>query len=142
MNGVKNNRSLIIKLVVISAILLWWFFPTRIVSFQPSDVSEIYIIDRTHGEEVTITDPDDINHIITNLNSVSMRKSGLAFGFGLYYDVTIYGQNGKILSAFVIQMTTEIKKGILFYRVYQSDGPYIDIDFITSIFKSYGTEWD
>lgn len=140
MDFIKKNRSLIIWLVVISTILIWWFFPIKIVSFQPSDVSEIYIMDRTHGDEVTITDSDEINHIITNLNAVTVRKSGLALGFGLSFDVTIYDNSGKPLSTFVIQSPNEIKKSILFYSVYKDDGPYIDEDFIENIFESYGTQ--
>lgn len=134
-----RNRSFIIQLVVIVTILIWWFFPIKIVSFQPSDVSKIHIMDRTHGDEVTITDSDEINHIITNLNAVSVRKSGLALGFGLSFDVTIYDHSGNTLSTFIIQSDNKIKKGILFYSVYQDDGLHIDQDFFEDIFERYGT---
>ena len=92
MNRKKKWR--VILLAVIAILIIYYGLtniPREIVAIAPSEVSSIYIFDGNTGKSITITQRNDIEHIIENLNSITFRKDKWSLGYmGYSFRTTIY----------------------------------------------------
>jgi len=60
-------------------------------------VSSIYIFDGHTGKSITIIDRNDIEHIIENLNSITLRKDKWSlFYMGFGFRTTIFKKDGGV----------------------------------------------
>ena len=106
--------SFIITIVVCYGLT---YIPRKIVAIEPSKVSTINIFDGSTGKSIIVTDRENIDHIIRNLNSITFRKDKLSLGYmGYSLNTTIYKSNGTIYKKFIINSTDTIRKDPFFYR--------------------------
>lgn len=121
---------LIIAIIVFSGVI-WWNVPTFIINISPSKVSEIKIFDGNTGKAIIITDTTDIEHIINNLNEISVKKERISFGvMGYSFRTTIYKTNGSVYKEFIINSSNTIRKDPFFYRDISGS---IDYDYIQNL---------
>ncbi|MGD9678524.1 MAG: hypothetical protein AB7V16_09285 [Vulcanibacillus sp.] len=133
----RNKKKLItmlsISIIIISG-LIWWNIPSSIISIQPSEVSKIGVFDGNTGKTTTIINMIDIEHIIKNLNSVSLKKEKISFGYmGYSFKITIYKLNGDIYKKFIINSSNTIRKDPFFYR---DSSESIDYDYIQKLIQN------
>ena len=107
-------------IAIIIAIVICYgltYIPRKIVTIEPSKVSTINIFDGITGKSIIVTDRENIDHIIRNLNSITFRKDKLSLGYmGYSFNTTIYKSNGTIYKKFIINSTGTIRKDPFFYR--------------------------
>ena len=131
----KNKKLLIgicVIFVIIIGSLIWWNAPCSITNIAPSEVSKIEIFDGNTGKSITITDASDIEHIITNLNKVSLKKEKISLGYmGYSFRTTVYKDNSEVYKEFIINSSNTIRKDPFFYR--DSSGS-IDYKYIQKLF--------
>ncbi|WP_422449109.1 hypothetical protein [Thermoanaerobacterium sp. DL9XJH110] len=132
----KNKRTFIgilcVIVVIIIGSLIWWYTPCSITNIAPSAVSKIKVFDGNTGKSITITDASDIEHIITNLNKVSLKKEKISLGYmGYSFRTTVYKDNGEVYKEFIINSSNTIRKDPFFYR--DSSGS-IDYKYIQKLF--------
>ncbi|GAB6085077.1 hypothetical protein [Alkaliphilus crotonatoxidans] len=97
--------------------MLWWSIPRPITNIKPSKVSKIEIFDGNTGKSITITNTNDIEHIINNLNSVTLKLEKISFGYmGFSLKTTIYRDDGNVYKKFIINSSNVIRKDPFFYR--------------------------
>ncbi len=116
----KNRKLIGICLIVVSIIggLIWWNIATSITNIPPTEVSKIEIFDGNTGKSVVITDATNIEHIIENLNAVSIKKEKVSLGYmGYSFRTTIYKTDGTVYKKFIINSSNTIRKDPFFYRV-------------------------
>jgi len=108
----KNRKWTIIAVPLVFLLLFaLTYIPHKVVSIDPSKVSEITVFDGNTGYNVEITDRTDINHIINNLNEVTFQK-------------------GKSIKELIINSNDTIKyKGFFYTSVSNS----IDYDYIKQL---------
>lgn len=121
----KKRKSVpIIVLVIILAILI---VATAICCFMPkafgravdpSDVDHINIVDGNTGVRFVVDDQEDIRYIIENIQSKSLRRSGISIGrMGYLFSISYADNNDKtIIPAFFINGEDTIRKDPFFYR--------------------------
>lgn len=135
----KNNKMIIGILCTIAVIiiggLIWWNAPCSITDIAPSKVSKIEIFNGTTGRSITITDSADIEHIINNLNTISLKKEKISLGYmGCRYITTVYKANGNVYKKFIISSSDTIRKDPFFY---QDSSASIDSEYIHKLFDKY-----
>ena len=133
----KSKKLLIIMpcviIVAIIGISIWFNAPSSIINISPSEVSNIKIFNGTTGKSITITDANEISHIIDNLNTVSLKKDKVSLGYmGYVFRITIYKANGKEYKEFIINSKNTIRKDPFFYR---DNFASIDFDYIQQLFN-------
>jgi len=84
---------------------------------SPSDVAQIYVFDGKTGKEFTISNPEDIQYIVENIKSHSMRRDGISLGkMGYGFRITYFDGNGKeVTSTFILNSNDCICKDPFFY---------------------------
>lgn len=121
--------------VIIIGGLIWWNAPCSITNIAPSKVSKIEIFNGGTGRSITITDSADIEHIINNLNTISLKKEKISLGYmGCSYITTVYKANGNVYKKFIINSSDTIRKDPFFY---QDSSGSIDSEYIHKLFDKY-----
>jgi hypothetical protein len=132
---IKNKLMIILCLVIFINIcgIIWWNVPGSLTNIKPSDVSKIGIFDGNTGTAITITKISDIEHIINNLNAVTLKKEKVSLGrMGYSFKTTIYKANGKVYREFIINSSDTIRNDPFFYKNSLSS---IDYAYIRDLIK-------
>ncbi|MDG5789261.1 hypothetical protein QA612_17515 [Evansella sp. AB-P1] len=131
MNDKAKKRIFIFIPIVLLLAFAMTYIPHSVVSMEPNKVSKITIFDGNTGYDIEITDEDQIDHIITNLNAVTFQKGKSSFGYmGYSFRTTIYNQKRKRLKDFIINSNDTIRyKGFFYTDKAQS----IDYDYIKDL---------
>ncbi|MFO8193050.1 MAG: hypothetical protein R6U08_09900 [Bacillota bacterium] len=129
----KHLWAMVVILIIIAGGLFWWHAPVNMTHIEPEEVSKIKIFDGNTGKPTIIIEPDDIKHIIENLNKVSLKKEKISMGYmGYSFRVTIYiGDN--IYKEFYINSEDTIRKDPFFYHDISRS---IDYDFIKELIEN------
>ena len=73
-------------LVILIAVLLvgtvgYYFMPKKFgKNVNPSEVDHINVFDGNTGTGFTITDSEDIEYIVANIQGISMKRDGISLG--------------------------------------------------------------
>lgn len=81
-------------------------------------MDHINIFDVNTGEGVTIDNLDEIQYIVENIQSKTMRKNGISIGqMGYKFSVVFIDENDNaIVSIFFINSENTIRKDPFFYK--------------------------
>lgn len=113
----NKGMILIVSFIVIFVSIIWWNAPSSLINIKPSEVSKIVIFDGNTGNSITITKISDIEHIINNLNAVTLKKEKISLGYmGYSFKTTIYRSDGRIYKKFIINSNNTIRKDPFFYK--------------------------
>lgn len=128
----NKSKVMIIFLAIVMGVI-WWNAPSTLINIKPSDVSKIEIFDGNTGTAITITEISDVEHIINNLNTVTLTKEKISLGYmGYSFNTTIYRANGKVYRKFIINSNNTIRKDPFFFKDNLSS---IDYDYIRDLLK-------
>ncbi|MBQ9983676.1 MAG: hypothetical protein IJP29_03725 [Lachnospiraceae bacterium] len=124
--------SIVLVLFVVVGVYFWGKPVSPVAGVQPENVETIEIFDGNTGRDATITKEEDMEYIIDNLSSVTMKRIGISlFRSGYQYRVTIEMKNGGS-KQFIINSKVDVRKDPFFYQVYEGE---IDCDYIEEILR-------
>jgi hypothetical protein len=128
-----------ILLLAIPVLLLIFFsltyIPHKLFHMAPSSVSKISVFDGNTGKHIEITERDDIQHILDNLNRITFHKGKLSIGYmGYSFKITVYNNKGKAINRFIINSTDTIRYKGFFYKAH---GKPIDYEYIKKLYDKY-----
>lgn len=131
----KKAKTVIAVLAVLAAgFLLWYNLPIKLLDLEPQNVMEIKVFNGNTGKLTHITDEEEIEHIIENLNDVKIKRYKPSVGYSGYsFKMTIYLTDGNEADGwnnFIINSEDTIRKDPFFYRVTEGN---IDYEYIESI---------
>ncbi len=130
-----RKHKLIISIVIIIGIMLIYlltYIPHKIVNIDCTEVSKIEIFDGEQGKEITITNNNEIEHIISNLNNIKLQKGKCSIGYmGYRFNITIYKKNGKKYKELIINSNDTIRYKGFFYKDNLGN---IDYDYLDNLF--------
>lgn len=126
-----NKKKALLSICIILLLLTYCY---NSVNFDLSAtlVSRIYIMNRTTGQEINVVNPDQIEHIITNINSLSYKIRFRKPGFGSRYWVKIYNEKNNLLLEYKILSDQEAYLGVIRFQVHNG---CFDIQYINSLFS-------
>lgn len=108
----------VVIVVCLAAVFaVWYFIPTTFLNgTSSSDIGSISVTDGNTGESFEITDAEEIEAIVTNIQSIKMKKSGVSLGYSGYsFRMTFYNTAGTEKESFIINSETSIRKDPFFY---------------------------
>ena len=131
----KKAKTVIAVLAVLAAgFLLWYNLPIKLLDLEPKNVLEITVFNGNTGKLTHITDEEEIENIIENLNEVKIKRYKPSVGYSGYsFKMTIYLTDGNEADGwnnFIINSEDTIRKDPFFYRVTEGN---IDYEYIESI---------
>lgn len=136
----KTIIMLCAVLTLTAAAILWYNLPVDFVRLSPDEVSEIYVFNGMNGQDVHITDRENIEYIISNFGTVKLRRDGISmFRMGYRVKMTIYladGQEAKGWNNFIIN-GSKVRKDPFFYEVVDGE---IDAEYIEALTKASGEQ--
>ncbi|MFS0861197.1 hypothetical protein [Fredinandcohnia sp. 179-A 10B2 NHS] len=129
----KKRKLFFIGVPLLLALLYTFtYLPHNVIKIEPEEVSKITIFDGSSGYDIEITDKDEINHIITNLNNVIFKKGKISAGYlGYRFNTTIYDEQGEPLQELIINAEDTIRYKGFFYTTHKNT---IDYDYIDELF--------
>lgn len=135
----KKKIAILLSAVVLLLIgaVVWFHIPLDLMDLEPNKVMEIVVFNGNSGNTTHITDEEQLQHIIENLNGIEVKRSKPSVGvMGYSFKVTIYlddGNEADDWNNFIINSEDTIRKDPFFYSVTQSS---IDYSYIEKIVES------
>lgn len=134
------KRKAIIFLSVLAILLvgfvIWYNIPIDLMNLEYNEVLEIVVFNGNTGKATHITDKEQIQHIIENLNHMELKRGKPSIGYmGYSFKISIYlldGEQADGWNNFVINSDHSIRKDPFFYTVIKGQ---IDCDYIESIIE-------
>ena len=126
----KKKMIILLSAMVICliGIIVWYNVSLNLTDLVPDEVMEIVVFNGNSGETTHITDEQQIQHIIQNLNDVTVKKWKPSVGYtGYSFKITIYLSDGNEADGW-----NTIRKDPFFYSVVTGK---IDYNYIKSIVK-------
>lgn len=119
-----------ILLLVIFALT---FIPHKVVDIDPVRVSKIAVFDGNTGYETIITDREQINHIVENLNGVTFQKGKPSIGYmGYSFRTTIFDHSGEAMKELTINSNDTIRYQGFFHTAVNQP---IDYEYIEGVVR-------
>ena len=125
---------LAVVIILLMGIVVWFNIPLDLMDLDPNEVMEIVVFNGNSGNATHITDKEQIQHIVENLNGVEVKRSKPSLGYmGYSFRVTIYLSDGNEAgdwNNFIINSDDTIRKDPFFYSVTKGN---IDYSYIEGI---------
>ena len=135
----KKKIAILLSAVVLLLIgaVVWFHIPLDLMDLEPNKVMEIVVFNGNSGNTTHITDEEQLQHIIENLNGIEVKRSKPSVGvMGYSFKVTIYlddGNEADDWNNFIINSNDTIRKDPFFYSVTQGS---IDYSYLEKIVES------
>ncbi len=122
--------------ILLTGIIVWFNIPLDLMDLAPDEVAKIVVFNGNTGNTTHITDQEQIQHIIENLNDVEVKRSKPSVGYSGYsFKVTIYLSDGNEAgdwNNFIINSDDRIRKDPFFYSVTKGS---IDYSYLEDIIE-------
>ena len=120
--------------ILLAGIFIWYTLPVDLMDLDHKEVLEIVVFNGSSGNATHITDKEQIQHIIDDLNDVKIKRTRPAMGYSGYgYKLSVYlydGNEAGDWNNFIINSEDTIRKDPFFYSVIKG---YIDYNYIENI---------
>lgn len=87
---------------ILIVVLVITLVPRRIFNYEVENIAKVTILNGINGELIELTEKDDVDRIVYNLNSVSFQRNGISPKAGFSYKVTLYDKNDKQIDSITI----------------------------------------
>ena len=74
-----------VVIILLMGIVVWFNIPLDLMDLDPNEVMEIVVFNGNSGNATHITDKEQIQHIVENLNGVEVKRSKLSFSISIKY---------------------------------------------------------
>ena len=105
-------------ILILVAAFLWWNTPTTfLTSTEADEIISIQVRDGHNGNIYEISNPDDIQFIVKNIQSQTFEKEGISiFRMGTWFTLSFCNKDGKVITKFILNSDDTIRKDPLFYK--------------------------
>lgn len=95
----------------------WWLSPVSLMkNINSKDITCIEVSGGNSGDIFSITNPDTITSIISNIQSISLKKSKISLMYsGALFNLSFKNYQGKTVYNLTVNDNTTIRKDPFFY---------------------------
>ena len=110
--------SIAILTLLVLVLLVAYFSPKIFLKkVNPSAINSISVFDGNTGEGFVISDPDEIKHIVENIQNIKTKRDKISLGYsGFGFRLSFYNEKGKEIDSFIINGEHTIRSDPFFYR--------------------------
>lgn len=114
--------------------IVWYTLPVDLMDLDYKEVLKLVVFNGSSGNATHITDKEQIQHIIDDLNDVKIKRTRPSVGYSGYgYKLSVYLSDGNEAgdwNNFIINSEDTIRKDPFFYSVIKGN---IDYNYIKNI---------
>ena len=120
---------MLVLLILVCISIIAYLIPRRFLGkTEPGDIARIVVFNGNNGEETVITDPEVIEHIVSDIKDKSFKRTRLSvLRMGFTYRMSFYDKNEKIVERFTVNSDTVINGSVFSYEVKNGT---LDFDYI------------
>lgn len=137
----RKYKRFVVIIAIFSFLLLLYaltYIPKHFITIAPENVSKIVVFDGNTGNQLEVTNQQQIQHIVLDLNDVIFQKDKLSIGYmGYRFNTTIYDHKGKVIKELIINSEDTIRYKGFFYTAKNKP---MDYNYINQLFV--GTDTD
>ena len=133
-------KKLLIVLLIILAVIITlgaavYFTDTKLLNnVNAEDINYIEVFSGNSGRRIKITDPEEIEYIVSNLKGATVKKSGISLGnMGYMYDIKFIGDNYQEVYSLILNSSDTVRMDPFFYH---SDD-YLCFEYIQELENKY-----
>ena len=118
--------------ILLAGLFVWYTLPVDLMDLDHKEVLELVVFNGSSGNATHITDKEQIQHIIDDLNDVEIKRTRPSMGYS-GYGLSVYLSDGNEAgdwNNFIINSEDTIRKDPFFYSVIKG---YIDYNYIENI---------
>ena len=116
--------------ILLAGLFVWYTLPVDLMDLDHKEVLEIVVFNGSSGNATHITDKEQIQHIIDDLNDVEIKRTRPSMGYSGYGYKLSDGNEAGDWNNFIINSEDTIRKDPFFYSVIKG---YIDYNYIENI---------
>lgn len=110
----------IITVIVLAVIVIcfWYFSPvTFLKDVRKNEVASITVFSGSTGKQMILEDREEINIIVSNIQSARMKRSGLAWNYvGFSFSLTFKDKDGNVIDGITINSKNTVRDNDFFYK--------------------------
>lgn len=107
------------------------FIVPKKITTSDETITKITIFNGNTGKQSIITDQQEIQKLVANLNGISFLKTGISFGnMGYGLDITYYGNNDQEIKNFIVNAEDKVRYRGFFYKPQNS---LLDYEYLTNL---------
>lgn len=101
-----------------AAIAVWYFSPKIFLDgVDPADVKSVTVFDGSTGNGFTVNQPEQIRHIVQNIQEREMERDHISLGYSGYrFRMSFCDQKGTEIERFIVNSDDTIRSDPFFYR--------------------------
>ena len=108
--------SLYLIIIVIGTLCFNFIVPKKVTTTDDT-ITKITIFNGNTGNQTIITNPEEIQTIVTKLNGIDFLKTGISIGYmGYSLDITYFGEGDKEILNFIINGENTVQYKGFFYE--------------------------
>ncbi len=107
-----------ILIVIVLSGIIYWNVPASFMNEKTADdISAIDVFDGSTGNHFKITDKDDIEYILNQVQNSSFHKESISLGrMGYHFRLTFYKDEDNVIDRFIINSDDTIRKDPFSYH--------------------------
>ncbi len=107
---------ILIIVILVTSGFLWWLSPVYFLGgIESSEIHSIKINSGSTGNRFIIEDVEDIDVIVSNIQSIAMKKGKVSLGYtGYVYNLKFIDKQGTVIDDFALNSNNHIKKDPFF----------------------------
>ncbi len=108
-----------ILVIATSGFGIYYFSPaTFLKGISPQDVGCIVVFNGSTGARFTVSDEDEVETVITNLQGVTAKRDGVSVNYdGFAYQLTMMDTQGKTVDILIVNGTDSLRRDPFFYEI-------------------------
>ena len=103
--------------VALMILIAYYYAPvTFLKGVESSQIDTVYIFDGNTGEELALTDQEDIAYILENIQSIPVRRTGISIlEMGYRFRMTFTDQSGGVIEEITVNSEDTIRQNPFFF---------------------------
>ena len=105
-------------LIVACVAVVWYCTPkTFLGGVCSDDIVEIKVFDGSAGKSFVINDTKDIEYVVENVQSCTLRRDGISSGYdGFGFSLSFITVHGEVADTFIINSDDTVRDDPFFYK--------------------------
>ena len=101
------------------AVCLWYFSPVSFLQgVEDNRVSSISVFVGSTGKQMVISDREEINRVVSNIQSLKLKRSGFSFNHvGFSFSLSFKDKDGNVIDRLVITGKDTVRDNFFFYSI-------------------------
>ncbi len=137
--GVRKTGIFVLILLCVLFLgfgIFYFIVPMRHFNIDAAKITSVFVLDGTNGKALTISDPGEIEIIVSYLNAMELKPTKVSVGYmGYRFHISLAPGTGT-WSDFILNNPSLVRNDPFFYELESDTGLY---DYLEALYEKYYT---